>query len=65
MHAGSRPPQHLILEMQIRALKSIGCGVELQMDRRDWRPCVIATEDVAALPTSDGITINQTTEASC
>jgi hypothetical protein len=29
MYAGSRPPHHLILEMQMQALKNISYGVEL------------------------------------
>jgi len=32
--------------MQIQALKNIGCGVELQSDRQDLRPCDIVNENV-------------------
>jgi hypothetical protein len=65
MHAVSRPTQHFISEMQIQAFKSDGCGVELQMDRQDGRPCGIVTEDVPALPASVRSTINQVAEALC
>jgi hypothetical protein len=64
MYAGSRPPQHLILEMQIQALKNIGCGVELQIERQDLRPCGIVTENVPGLPASVRSIINQTAEVS-
>jgi len=64
MHAGSRPPQHLILEMQIQALKNIGCGVELQIDRQDLRPCGIVTENITRLPAGVRSTINQAAEIS-
>jgi hypothetical protein len=52
MHAGSRPPQHLILEMQIQALKNIGCGMELQIDRQDLRPCGIASMQYSLIQTA-------------
>jgi len=64
MHAGSRPPQHLIVEMEIQALKNIGCGVELQTDRQDLRPCDIVTENFPALPSSVMSTIKQAAEVS-
>jgi hypothetical protein len=62
MHAGSRPPQHLILEMQIQALKNIGCGVELQIDREDLRPCGIVNKSVPVLPASVRSTTIQAAE---
>jgi len=58
------PSQHLIVEMQIQALKNIGCGMELQTDRQDLRPCDIVTENVPALPASVRSTINQAAEVS-
>jgi hypothetical protein len=50
--------------MQIQALKNIGCGVELQIDRQDLRPCGIVTENIPGLPASVRSIINQTAEVS-
>jgi len=50
--------------MQIQALKNIGCGVELQNDRQDLRPCGVVTENVPALPASVTSTTNQAAEVS-
>jgi len=36
--------------------------VELQIDRKDLRPCGIVTESVPSLPASLRITINQAAE---